>query len=111
MPERFAGCEPVLGAFSKHLGIDSVLPVLRQIAVIPGTHRMVESAHRSTMRYRIRLPLGHTGPLSPVAVSAVRSNTPRQRVRIILGLETKTARFAKAITASGECPELTNIEF
>jgi hypothetical protein len=33
MPERFAGCEPLLGAFAGHLGVDGVLPVLRQIAV------------------------------------------------------------------------------
>jgi len=32
MPERFAGCEPMLGAFAEHLGVDGVLPVLRRIA-------------------------------------------------------------------------------
>jgi len=32
MPERFAGCEPRLGAFAERLGVDGVLPVLRQIA-------------------------------------------------------------------------------
>jgi len=32
MPERFAGCELRLGAFATHLGVDGVLPVLRQIA-------------------------------------------------------------------------------
>ena len=32
MPERFAGCEPRLDAFAERLGVDGVLPVLRQIA-------------------------------------------------------------------------------
>ncbi len=32
MPERFAGCEPLLGAFAEHLGVEGVLPVLRSIA-------------------------------------------------------------------------------
>ena len=32
MPERFAGCEPRLGAFAERLGVDALLPVLRQIA-------------------------------------------------------------------------------
>ena len=32
MPERFAGCEPRLDAFAERLGIDGVLPALRQIA-------------------------------------------------------------------------------
>lgn len=32
MPERFAGCEPKLGAFAERLGVDGVLPALRQIA-------------------------------------------------------------------------------
>ena len=31
MPEHFAGCEPRLGAFAERLGVDGVLPVLRQI--------------------------------------------------------------------------------
>ncbi len=32
MPERFAGCEPRLDAFAERLGVDGVLPALRQIA-------------------------------------------------------------------------------
>ncbi len=32
MPERFTGCEPKLGAFAEHLGINAVLQALRQIA-------------------------------------------------------------------------------
>lgn len=32
LPERFAGCEPRLGAFAERLGVDAVLPALRQIA-------------------------------------------------------------------------------
>ena len=32
MPERFAGCEPRLDAFAERLGVEGVLPALRQIA-------------------------------------------------------------------------------
>ena len=32
MPERFAGCAPRLDAFAERLGVDGVLPALRQIA-------------------------------------------------------------------------------
>ncbi len=32
MPERFAGCEPRLGAFAERLGVDGVLVALRPIA-------------------------------------------------------------------------------
>ena len=32
LPERFAGCEPRLGAFAGRLGLDAVLQALRQIA-------------------------------------------------------------------------------
>jgi len=32
LPERFAGCGPRLGAFAERLGVDAVLPALRQIA-------------------------------------------------------------------------------
>ncbi len=32
LPERFAGCEPRLGAFAGRLGLDAILQALRQIA-------------------------------------------------------------------------------
>jgi hypothetical protein len=32
LPERFAGCEPRLGAFAERLGVDALLQGLRQIA-------------------------------------------------------------------------------
>ncbi len=32
VPERFVGCKPRLGAFAERLGLDAVLPTLRQMA-------------------------------------------------------------------------------
>ena len=34
MPERFAGCAPRLDAFAERLGVEGVLPALRQIAAL-----------------------------------------------------------------------------
>ena len=29
IPEHFAGCKPMMGAFAEHLGVDGVLPEFR----------------------------------------------------------------------------------